>query len=537
MNDADILIVNGAVLTLDDEAPRARSLALRDRHIVAVGDDLDDWRGPRTEVIDARGGTVMPGIIDSHNHVRLSANPNAVLLADATSLDEIRRRLAAKVAQTPGGDWIEGEGWNYSVLPGGRPDAALIDDVTGDRPAWLFSYDVHTVWLNSAAIRRLGISAASPTLPYGTAEVADGRLTGWIHDFATRGIHPRGEAYLETVVPGYHPEAQYRQLVTNLRDAVRLGITTIVEPQNSLRDLALFERAHREGELASRLVAALLHTPDGEADPLEDIARAISTYRHDRISLGPVKLYIDDVIESHHAAMLKPYANAPGAGGLFWPADRFAELIVTLEDIGAQAFVHATGDLGIRTALDAFEEARRRHGLRDTRHQIVHVECLDGSDVARFAQLGVVACMQPRHCAPDVTGEWRESVGPARQRYAWAMHSLMESGACVAFSSDWNVAEMDPMVGVYTAMTRADLAGHDAWNVQETVTLDQALRAYCRGGAWANFVDAERGTLSVGKQGDVIVLDQDLTTLAPLRILETRVAHTLVDGVIAYAAG
>ena len=536
MASADLIIEHGDVLGLAGPGAAPQAVAIGAGRIVALGEAVEEWRAARTRVIDARGATVMAGIIDSHNHVRLGSSSRAVSLFGADSLEEILARLAHHVAATPGGDWIEGDGWNYSALPDGRPHASMIDGVCAGRPAWLFSYDAHTVWLNRAAIERLGIRAASPHLPFGDAEVLEGELTGWVHDFAVRGIHPVGQAYLERFLPSYSLDAQYERLVASLRDAARFGITTVVEPQNGLGDLALFERAHREGELTSRLIAAIIHTPDDGRDALDEIAERVASYRHDRIALGPVKLYIDDVIEPHSAAMLAPYANAPGRGDTFWAPEDFAELVVALEERRLQAFVHATGDRGIRTALDAFAAARRRHGPLDTRHQVVHVECLDAADVGRFASLGVVACMQPRHCAPDITGEWRANVGPERERYAWAMRSLIDSGACVAFSSDWNVAEMDPMIGLYSACTRADLQGRDAWNELETVSLDQALHAYGPAGAWANFVDHERGDLRVGRQADVVVLDGNLRNREPAQWLTTRVTHTIVDGEVVYEA-
>ncbi len=167
----------------------------------------------------------------------------------------------------------------------------------------------------------------------------------------------------------------------------------------------------------------------------------------------------------------------------------------------------------------------------------MHVECLSGPDIGRFADLGVVACMQPRHCAPDVAHEWRGNVGPERERYVRAMRSLAESGATLAFSSDWNVAEMDPMVGIYTALTRADLHGGGAWNLAETVDLDTTLTAYTRGSAYANFLDDQVGTLDVGKRADVIVLSSDLHAITPAEILETTVTHTIVDGGVVYRSG
>ena len=201
----------------------------------------------------------------------------------------------------------------------------MIDDVCAGKPAWLFSYDVHTVWLNSEGLRRWNASPEQPELPFGVAEVdRDGQLTGWVHDFAVMGIHPRGQQALERVLPGYHIDAQYGRLVTNLRDAIRYGITTIVEPQNGLGDVALFERAQAAGELRSRLIAAIIFTPHCSPDVLDEVAKAKAEYNGNRLTLGPVKLYIDDVVEPHTAAMLAPYCNHPGSGATFWPAEDFA---------------------------------------------------------------------------------------------------------------------------------------------------------------------------------------------------------------------
>jgi predicted amidohydrolase YtcJ len=318
--------------------------------------------------------------------------------------------------------------------------------------------------------------------------------------------------------------------VTSLRDAARFGITTVVEPQNGLDDLALFSRAREEGELASRLIAAIFHPPDSSPELLAEVVAAKAAYCDDWLRAGPVKLYIDDVIEPHTAAMLAPYENAPGQGSLYWSPGEFSRLMIRLDGLGLQAFVHATGDRGIRTVLDGIEAARGAHGPRDARHQIVHVECLDPADIPRFRELGVVACMQPRHCAPDLVADWRANVGPARARYAWAMRSLADAGAVLALSSDWNVAEMNPMIGIYTALTRADLTGVGAWNTDEALDLDTALRGYTRGGAYANFAEGNRGTLEAGKLADVIVLSDDLHRISAPELLGTTVTHTIVGG-------
>jgi predicted amidohydrolase YtcJ len=535
-----LIIANGKVLTMDEAHPESSALYLKGGRIDAVSDDSSELvaEHPGVEVLDAGGATVMPGIVDAHNHIRLGANRTALQLADATSLDAIRERISHHLDATPAGTWIEAEGWNYAAVPGGRPNASMIDDVCRDRPAWIFSYDVHTVWLNSAGLRRFGIDARNPSCAFGRVELDErGEPTGWIHDFAVRGIHPDGQAVLEAELPGYHPDAQYERVSENLRAATAFGITTVVEPQNGISDIALFERAWDEGVLNGRLIAAMIFTPESRAGALDELDAFIKTYSHDAISVGPIKLYIDDVIEPHTAAMIEPYANFPGRGSTFWPPEAFASLVLDLEQRGLQAFVHSTGDRGIRTALDGFQSGRRAHGIRDARHQLVHVECLHEDDIARFNELGVVACMQPRHCGPDIVTEWRENVGPERERYAWAMRSLLDAGAPVAFSSDWNVAEMDPLIGIYSALTRADLHGANGWNKEETITFHEAVAGYTKGSAWANFLDREVGTLAPGFRGDVVIFDRDLTNIdEPAELLEASVAATIVDGDVVYEA-
>ena len=415
----------------------------------------------------------------------------------------------------------------------------MLEGAGRGKALFLFSYDVHTVWLNRAAMVRLRISRGPGRICHGapSSSTPTGVPTGYIHDFAVLGISEEGQRALEPHIPGYAPDAQYGRMVASLDMATAFGITTIVEPQNGLDDVALFVRARDAGTLRSRLIAAMLCLPGTTSERLDALEDAKRTYDDDRFRVGPIKLYIDDVIEPHTAAMLAPYANAPTSGDTFWPPEEFAAFLLELERRGFQAFTHATGDRGIRTVLDAVETCRRATGPADRRHQIVHVECVHPDDVARFGALGVVACMQPRHCAPDIVAEWRENVGPARERYAWPFRSIAAAGGTLAFSSDWNVAEMDPMVWLYTAITRADLEGNGGWNLEETIDLATAVRAATLGSAYANFVDDRRGSLTPGKDADVVVLSRDLfADPDPQAILGTRVTHTVVAGEVVHRA-
>ena len=538
---ASLAIVNAAVHTVDDAVQNAEAVAVAGEQIVAVGSDeaVRSLIGPGTDVIDAGGATVLPGFVDAHNHVRLGSNPGAAQFFGAPSLSDIRDRLDTFADAHPDAAWIEGEGWNYSAIPGGSPTADMLEGAGRNKALFLFSYDVHTVWLNREAMTRLGITRDTVHLPWGTIEMdpGTGEPTGYVHDFAVLGISEEGQRALEPHIPGYAPGAQYERLVRSLDMATAFGITTIVEPQNGLDDIALFVRARQEGTLRSRLVAAMLCLPGTTAERLDALEDAKRTYADDRFRVGPIKLYIDDVIEPHTAAMLAPYANAATTGDTFWPPEEFAGFLQELERRGFQSFTHATGDRGIRTVLDAVQGCRRAFGPADARHQIVHVECVHADDVPRFGELGVVACMQPRHCAPDIVAEWRDNVGPARERYAWPLRSIAEAGGTLAFSSDWNVAEMDPMIWLYTAVSRADLEGRGAWNVEETVDLAQAVRAATLGSAYANFAEDRRGSIAPGKDADLIVLSRDLFEPGdPRAILDTRVTHTVVAGKVVHRA-
>jgi predicted amidohydrolase YtcJ len=359
-----------------------------------------------------------------------------------------------------------------------------------------------------------------------------------VGDFAVMGISRAGQAALEGVLPGYERSLQFDRTLASLDMATAFGITTIIEPQNSPDDMWIFQRARDEGRLRSRLIAAMFHpvgTTDAERAEFE---RVRERYDDDRLRVGPIKLYIDDVIEPWTAAMLEPYANRSGERGeTFWRPAEFAELIIELERRAWSVHVHGTGDRGLRTALDGFAAARAADPDLRPRHGMVHTECLHPDDVPRFGALGVAPIMQPRHCAPEIVADWRANVGPDRWRHAWAFRSLRDAGATLAFSSDWNVAEMDPLVGMYSAITRADLDGSNAWVPEETVDLETAIAAYTMGGARLASAEDRRGSITVGKQADLVVYDSDLFAAAhddARRLLGASVTHTVVDGAVVH---
>ena len=540
---ADLLIRNARVYTVDDDRPWAEAVAIRGEWIVWVGSDgeADRYHSARTRVIDAGGRLLLPGFVDSHNHIRFGSDPDVVKLHDAASLDEIRNRVKKFASEHPHLEWIEGEGWNYSAIPrDGLPDAADLEGLSGGRPAFLVSYDGHTAWLNREAMARVGITSETESVAFGLVEhdSLSGVPTGLLSNFATLGISSDGEKRLAEILPSQTQKRLYASLRGSLDDAIRFGITTIVDPQVDIDDLEMFERARQEEFLRSRLVLALFH-PRGTSDEiLERFEEASRRFDDDRLRVGPLKLYIDDVIEPHTAAMLEPYANRPGERGeTLYPPAEFTDLIARLDRRGFQLFIHAIGDRGVRTALDALEHARAVNGPRDSRHQLVHIEVVTPEDADRFHELGVFACMQPRHAAPDITGQWAKNVGVARSRFAFAWKTLRDAGATLAFASDWDVAEMDPLIGIYTAVTRRGLDGEppDGWIPGQRIDVATAVRAYTLGSARAIFADEDRGTIVAGKYADLILLSENLFEIPPERIKEARVVLTLVGGAEVYA--
>lgn len=544
MTVVDTLITGARVRTFDPEQPWAESVGIDGDRIAYVGPVADAPTARRT--IEAEGRLLTPGIIDSHNHLLLGFDEDAVSLEGATTLAEVRRRIADFAARRSDLTWICAENAVYSIVEGRRPNAADLDGLT-DRPVFVTTYDQHSVWLNRPALSILGITTGVD-IAWGRAErdARSGEPTGWVTDFYTSAMTTAGLAELQRDIPMYSPERRYRKLLSSMRMATASGITTAVEPQVPLAELGLFQRALAAGELSSRVITALFHPVGADAEFRQQLLGAVQQAEADAdtdglLRLGPLKLYADDVIEPHTALMLDDYANRPGVRGRpSYPGRELVAVISELDRLGFQTHTHATGDAGIRLALDAIEEAGRRNGTQDRRHGIVHVECLHPDDLPRFRQLGVTAAMQPRHCSPDlVAGTWMENIGEDRWSRAWRFRSLLDSGATVAFSSDWQVGEMDPLVGLYSAATRAGLDGGDAWTTDERVGIDRSLEAYTVHGARAWHAEGDRGRVHRGMLADLVVWSDDLYRHAdePAGLLDQHAELTVVGGRVVHSVG
>ena len=535
---ADLVIRNARVYTVDPQRPWAQAVAVKGDRILWVGDEagVAEHVGNATRVMDAGGKMVLPGFIDSHFHVLLGGNPDVLRIEHGNSLREIQEQVRNFAQQRPQLRWIEVEGWNYSAFPHGTlPTAKDLEGLTGGRPAFLVAYDYHTIWMNREAMREFGITRKTDKVIFAEKVEKDarGEPTGILTGFGSTGLSEEAEAELRKHLPSHAAGQVERGVQWNMSQAVKAGITTIVDPQSYPEDLKIFEKLRDEGKLPARLQVALFHRRGTPEAMLQIFDEARRKYNDDRLRVAAVKLYIDDVIEPHTAALLEPYADRPDTRGeLDYPPEEFKQVVARLDRMKFQVFIHSIGDRGIRTALDAIEYAEKQNGPRDRRDELVHIECLNEKDISRFKQLGVIACMQPRHCAPDITGQWAKAVGPRRWKYAWAFRSLRDSGATLAFGSDWNVAEMEPLIGIYTALTRKGLDGkpQGGWVPEQTIDLETAIRGYTINGAYANFVEQNRGSITPGKYADLVMLSDDLFKIPADKIKDVRVEWTMAGG-------
>lgn len=528
----ETIYTNGMIYTVDTRQPWVEEVRVSGKKITCVG-QRSDCSATGATIVDLKGKFVMPGVIDSHTHLRYAPGTKHLSVADATSREEFRAMINAHARRFPELEWITGDGWNYAWFEGGLPSAADLGGLADGKPIMLTSYDAHTTLLNKAAMEAFGITRDMPASATGAVEFdTSGDPTGIVK--ATLYVSDDNPLARDGVVPPPDEEDLYQSFLNNLEEASSFGITTFVEPQNYPEDLAFFERARLEGKLNSYAHLALYYTPGIDAET-HAIYRSIrDAYADDaQIKVPAVKLYIDDVIESETAALFEPYQGSDdNRGELFYPPGRFNDLVTKLDKDGFQIFIHAIGDRGISIALDALEASRSANGVPQRPHQLVHVELIQPEDVIRMAALDVSAAVQPRHMSPDVSLQWAKSIGEARLKNAWPLKSMKNAGVRFAFSSDWNVVEMNPMTGIYTAVTRKGLSGEPeaGWQPQQSIDVETAIHGYTLGGAVSNGIGGERGSIEVGKFADMIVLDHNLFEVEADAIKDVRVMETVFEG-------
>jgi len=533
-DQADLIVQNGKVYTGVDGVV-ADAVAVRGTTILRVGSarEVDGLRGPRTQVVDAHGGTIAPGFNDSHVHFLSGALAlDQVDLGGLTALAPIQEKIRAFAAAHPGQPWVLGRGWLYSPFPGGLPTREQLDAAVPDRPAVMTCYDGHSVWANSKALERAGITRGTPDPPNGIV-VKDraGEPTGVLKESA--------QALLGRVIPRATHDEKLAAIRAASSYAHRLGVTSVQSTSGTLEDAALFAEAEQKGDLSVRTYYSLLILPGfSEADA--DRFEAARKQHPDgaRFRTGMVKLSLDGVIESRTAALLAPYAGSTSSGAPNFPAAELNQIVAMMDRRGWQIQIHAIGDRAVRMTLDAFEHAIAINPppARGRRHRIEHVETIDHADIPRFAKLGVIASMQPIHAelgdmnSLHPSGPWPDNLGAERASRAWQWKSIRDAGGRITFGSDWGVATLDPLQGIWLAATRLSPAGmHD-----QHLSMAEAVNGYTSWAAYASFEDQRKGTLATGMLADIVVLSRDLLASPPARPPDVVVDTTIFDGKVVY---
>lgn len=521
------LLIEGRVWTSVTQRPWAEAVALRDEKIVAVGsrENLAKFRGDKTRVVDAGDGMVVPGLFDSHIHLidgglRLSG----VELRDANSKSDFTNRIAEYAKKQKPGTWIDGGDWDHTLWGGELPTRDWINAVTPDNPVWVNRLDGHMALANSAAMKAAKIGDDVKDVAGGEI-VRDkaGRPTGIFKDNAM--------SLIDRAQPSPTPQRQLEATVAAMDFLAASGITS-VHHMGDWRQLEVFRLAERRGLLKTRIYAC---TPLSE---WERLAKEVKDHGrgNDWLSIGGLKGYVDGSLGSHTAAFLEPFSDKPGDRGLLVNTEANLEKWTLGADrAGLQVAVHAIGDRAIRTQLDIYERVEQANGPRDRRFRIEHSQHIAPADIPRYAKLNAIASMQPYHAIDD--GRWADGViGEKRCETTYAFRSLLDSGARLAFGSDWYVAPPTPLEGIYAAVTRRTIDGKNpnGWVPQQKIKVEEALKAYTIDAAYAGFSEAKLGSLEPGKLADVVVLGGNLFDVPPNELDKVPIRMTIVGGKVVY---
>jgi predicted amidohydrolase YtcJ len=528
-----LVIVNARIWTGDPRRPWADAIAIDGERIAAVGSSAEIRKlAGDARVIDAGGAMVVPGFIDAHVHFLAGGHRLAsVQLRDARTRAEFVARIRAFAATVPKGTWITGGDWDHMHWGGELPTRAWIDSVTPDHPVFVTRLDGHMSVANTLALRAAGVTRATP-------EVAGGEIVRDVAGEPAGVFKDNAADLIWRVIPAPSAAMDDRALDAAMAYVAAQGVTSVhhvATGDEAWSDLATFERAHRAGRLRTRIYAA---TGLESWERLAAFVRERGGTGDHWLRWGALKGFVDGSLGSHTAAFLEPYTDQPGDRGFFvtTPEQRYA-WVKGADAAGLHVFVHAIGDRAIREQLDLFARVARENGPRDRRFRIEHAQHVAPADLPRFAALGVIPSMQPYHAIDD--GRWADGViGAERAKGTYAFRSLLDAGAQVAFGSDWFVAPPTPLEGIYAAVTRRTLDGAHpgGWVPEQRITVEEALRAYTATAAYAGFAEQDRGVLRAGMLADLVMIDRDLTRIAPEAIGEAKVLLTLVGGSIAFDA-
>lgn len=529
---ADLMIIHAKVWTVDQTRPTAQAVAVLGDRIVAVGSDgdIEAWRGPDTKVIDAGSKLLLPGFNDAHVHfVSGGLQLDNVQLNDATSSEEFVRRIAEQVKKTAKGEWVQGGDWDETKWnPPQLPTKEMIDPVSPDTPVFLWRYDGHSALANSVVLRLAGITAQTPDPPGGViVRDTQGNPTGDLKDAAADLV--------DKVIPPLTHDRRLRAVQRALAHAASLGVTSVQNMNPEYADIAVYSELQQHGELTTRIYAAPLIT---QVDDQVKIGIR-HAFGGPYLRIGAVKAYADGSLGSRTAYFFQPFDDQSDNHGLLsdemQPLSLMRDRMMKADAAGLQICAHAIGDQAISLVLDLYTDVVKAHRGAERRFRIEHAQHMAAKDFDRFAQLDVIASVQPYHAIDD--GRWAEPrIGHDRASRTYPFRTFLNHGVHLAFGTDWDVAPLNPMLTVYAAVTRATLDGKNpnGWFPEQKLTVAEAVYAYTMGSAYAEFQDKAKGSITPGKLADMVLLSDDIFTIEPAKIRDAKVVKTIVGGKVTW---
>jgi predicted amidohydrolase YtcJ len=524
----DLVVKNGVVYTGNPSKPYAEAVVVRGERFLLVGqnEDVKQFIGPRTQVLDLGGKFVCAGFNDAHVHAFNGGKMNTELdLSGITTLEEMQSRILKKAWSLPYGAWLIGRGWDQNLFPGGAwPTKRMLDIIAPDVPMLLYRICGHAALVNGKALSIAGIRSGIPNPPSG--EIMCDKVTGE----PTGILKEEAITLVSQYVPALSRESVERAVLNALDAFRRAGITSI-QDLSPIDVYPVYEKLHDSGNLTCRI--SLWFPLD---DNPEQVRRYQVRFNHSHLHFGMLKGFVDGSMGARSAYFREPYSDDSTSRGIpLVTQERLNLLVLKADREGFQIGLHAVGDEANHMALNAFALARQINGDRNGRHRIEHAQVLIESDIARFSELGVVASMQPVHCIEDMA--WAETrIGPKRVRHAYAWRSLLDRGAVLAFGSDWPVAPLNPILGMAAAVTRKDTLGRPraGFVPRERISIREALDAYTKGSAYAERSEREKGTIEKDKLADMVVLDRNILKVSPQDLAKTKVVMTICAGKIVY---
>ena len=550
---ADLIVTNARVITMDAEQPNAEAVAVKDGLIVSVGGagEVAEWQGAGTRVIDAAGGSVLPGFIEAHMHLFPGAAELVHLqLSGVAGFEALRDAIRGYAAAHPDAAMLVGQGADYTVLGSERVTRHHLDAILPDRAFCMAAPDHHTMWANTRALEMAGVLHGRKLGPgneivmgadgLAEGELREGEAFGPVLDLAGESRVRLGLSTGEEPDPMPTPAERTADrdiMRRGLAWCARHGVTSIQNMDGNLYQLELLSEIEAEGGLSCRVQVPFHYRNHMTLDMLEKASAMARRYDGEWLSSGIVKVFYDGVLDSWTAVMIEPYADRPDWVGepLFTP-QQFIDLAVAIDKRGLQIAVHSIGDGAVRAVLDGYAAAQQANGKRDSRHRVEHIEVIAASDIPRFAELGVIASMQPPHPpgAMDFPLEPTVSrIGARRWPLSYAWRTLKDAGAHVVFASDWPVSPIDPILGIQAAMLRKPWADGDP---DQSFSLHEALAAYTVEGAYAEFAEDRKGRLKPGYMADLVVLSGDIEAKAAEELHNLHPIITICGGKISYEA-